>query len=249
MALAIMRTELSAADLRLAARRAKDTDQAHRLPALALVFDGFSRSEAARAAGMDRQTLRDWVIRYNAEGVEGLRDRPRQVMWAGHPAAAEGSCRSRKALTNSSASGTNRTSADSLDDTRPRPRPPRESRAMLTARPPTDASAEARSRHCSQPGGSLLRSLREHGTPQQGTGAPTTRSRHDLRLAALAPRPPSPCQSLPLETPCQRNATVVLKKDAVAVVSGLERIDLAIQLIPEHRDIAKVLRPGLVGIG
>jgi transposase len=36
-----------------------------------------SRDEAARAAGMDRQTLRDWVRRYNAEGVEGLRDRPR----------------------------------------------------------------------------------------------------------------------------------------------------------------------------
>ena len=36
-----------------------------------------SRGEAARAAGMDRQTLRDWVHRYNAEGIEGLRDRPR----------------------------------------------------------------------------------------------------------------------------------------------------------------------------
>jgi transposase len=36
-----------------------------------------SRDAAARAAGMDRQTLRDWVHRYNAEGVEGLRDRPR----------------------------------------------------------------------------------------------------------------------------------------------------------------------------
>ena len=36
-----------------------------------------SRDEAARAAGMDRQTLRDWVHRYNAEGIEGLRDRPR----------------------------------------------------------------------------------------------------------------------------------------------------------------------------
>ena len=36
-----------------------------------------SREAAARAAGMDRQTLRDWVIRFNAEGVEGLRDQPR----------------------------------------------------------------------------------------------------------------------------------------------------------------------------
>jgi transposase len=45
--------------------------------ALALVLEGRSRAEAARAAGMDRQTLRDWVHRYNAEGLAGLRDRPR----------------------------------------------------------------------------------------------------------------------------------------------------------------------------
>jgi transposase len=45
--------------------------------ALALVLEGGSREEAARAAGMDRQTLRDWVHRYNAEGLAGLRDRPR----------------------------------------------------------------------------------------------------------------------------------------------------------------------------
>src|SRR6187397_1723208 len=47
------------------------------LLALANALDGMSRDEAARAAGMDRQTLRDWVHRYNAEGVAGLRDRPR----------------------------------------------------------------------------------------------------------------------------------------------------------------------------
>src|SRR6476469_5344488 len=45
--------------------------------ALALVLEGASREEAARAAGMDRQTLRDWVHRYNAEGLAGLRDRRR----------------------------------------------------------------------------------------------------------------------------------------------------------------------------
>jgi len=45
--------------------------------ALALVLEGASREEAARAAGMDRQTLRDWVHRYNAEGLAGLSDRPR----------------------------------------------------------------------------------------------------------------------------------------------------------------------------
>jgi transposase len=45
--------------------------------ALALVLEGGSREAAARAAGMDRQTLRDWVHRYNAEGLAGLRDRRR----------------------------------------------------------------------------------------------------------------------------------------------------------------------------
>ena len=77
MALAITRTELSAAELRREARRVKDGDQARRLLALALVVDGSPRTAAARSAGMDRQTLRDWVIRYNEEGVDGLRDRPR----------------------------------------------------------------------------------------------------------------------------------------------------------------------------
>ena len=69
--------DLSGSDLRQAARRVGDPTQARRLLAIALVFDGWSRTDAARAAGMDRQTLRDWVHRYNAEGVDGLRDRPR----------------------------------------------------------------------------------------------------------------------------------------------------------------------------
>jgi len=77
MAIAITRTELSADALRAAARGTKDSFQARRLLALALVLDGASRTAAARAAGMDRQTLRDWVHRYNAEGIGGLCDRPR----------------------------------------------------------------------------------------------------------------------------------------------------------------------------
>jgi len=47
--------------------------------ALALVLEGASRTEAARSAGMDRQTLRDWVHRYNEEGLPGLRDRVGEV--------------------------------------------------------------------------------------------------------------------------------------------------------------------------
>src|SRR3954466_12245462 len=65
------------AELRALARRERDGRVSARLLALANALDGMNREEAARAAGMDRQTLRDWVHRYNAEGIEGLRDRPR----------------------------------------------------------------------------------------------------------------------------------------------------------------------------
>jgi transposase len=65
------------AELRALARRERDGRVSARLLALAGALDGMSRDAAARAAGMDRQTLRDWVHRYNAAGVEGLRDRPR----------------------------------------------------------------------------------------------------------------------------------------------------------------------------
>lgn len=77
MVVAIARTDFSAEALRAAARRTADTAQARRLLALALVLDGSSRTAAARACGMDRQTLRDWVHRYNAEGITGLCDRAR----------------------------------------------------------------------------------------------------------------------------------------------------------------------------
>ena len=69
--------ERTPAELRALARRERDGRVSARLLALANALDGMSREEAARAAGMDRQTLRDWVHRYNAEGVAGLRDRPR----------------------------------------------------------------------------------------------------------------------------------------------------------------------------
>ena len=77
MALAITRTEFSSDDLRREARRSKDSAQARRLLSLALVLEGVPRAAAARAGGMDRQSLRDWVIRYNEEGVAGLLDRRR----------------------------------------------------------------------------------------------------------------------------------------------------------------------------
>jgi transposase len=64
------------AELRALARRERDGRVSARLLALANALDGMSRDEAARAAGMDRQTLRDWVHRYNAAGLAGLHDRP-----------------------------------------------------------------------------------------------------------------------------------------------------------------------------
>ena len=67
--------ERTPAELRALARRERDGRVSARLLALANALDGMSRGEAARAAGMDRQTLRDWVHRYNAEGIEGLRGR------------------------------------------------------------------------------------------------------------------------------------------------------------------------------
>ena len=77
MTLAITRTDLSAEDLRRAARSSQTVAQARRCLAIASVLDGQSRTAAAGSAGMQRQTLRDWVHRYNAEGVAGLLDRPR----------------------------------------------------------------------------------------------------------------------------------------------------------------------------
>src|SRR3954454_4012075 len=78
MTVAITRLERSADDLRREASRCRDGAAARRMLALALVLEGRSRTEAARLCGMDRQTLRDWVHRYDAEGLAGLSDRPRR---------------------------------------------------------------------------------------------------------------------------------------------------------------------------
>jgi transposase len=77
MTIAITRTEHTAAGLRRYAACSTDASVARRLLALALILDGHKRADAARAAGMDRQTLCDWVHRYNAEGLAGLGSRHR----------------------------------------------------------------------------------------------------------------------------------------------------------------------------
>ena len=73
----VLREDFDAGELRRLARRSRDTRQTRRLLALAAIRDGMSRAAAAAVGGMDRQTLRDWVHRFNAEGPEGLVDRPR----------------------------------------------------------------------------------------------------------------------------------------------------------------------------
>jgi transposase len=72
-----IRDDIPAEELRRLARQESDGRVACRLLGIANALDGMGRERAARQAGMDRQTLRDWVIRFNAEGVDGLRDRPK----------------------------------------------------------------------------------------------------------------------------------------------------------------------------
>src|ERR687893_913319 len=72
-----VREDLPPERLRRLARRERDGRAAARLYAIAHALDGLSRAGAARLAGMERQALRDAVLRYNAEGVDGLHDRPR----------------------------------------------------------------------------------------------------------------------------------------------------------------------------
>src|SRR2546421_12393172 len=67
-----VRTDYTAGEVRRFAQRAKDAAQARRLLAIAAVLEGASREEAAKIGGMDRQTLRDWVIRFNEQGADGL---------------------------------------------------------------------------------------------------------------------------------------------------------------------------------
>lgn len=72
-----IRRDIEASELRRLARLERDGRVSSRLLALAAVLDGVSREQAARIGGMDRQTLRDWVHRFNEAGVAGLRDRAR----------------------------------------------------------------------------------------------------------------------------------------------------------------------------
>lgn len=70
-----LRSDFTADELRALARRSRNAGQARRLLALATIYDGGSRGDAARVGGVTLQIVRDWVVRFNAEGASGLIDR------------------------------------------------------------------------------------------------------------------------------------------------------------------------------
>ena len=70
-----LRSDFDALKLRAVARASKNGAQTRRLLALAAIYDGATRSEAAKLAGVTLQIVRDWVVRFNAEGPDGLIDR------------------------------------------------------------------------------------------------------------------------------------------------------------------------------
>lgn len=74
-AIEVVRKDVSVVELRVMAAHEEDAAAARRMLAIALVIEGADRTTAARTCGMERQTLRDWVHRYNAHGLAGLHDR------------------------------------------------------------------------------------------------------------------------------------------------------------------------------
>src|SRR6185436_8409451 len=68
-----LRSDFDAAQLRALAKRSRDPDQTRRLLALAAIYNGASRTEAAQIGCVTLQIVRDWVLRFNARGPEGLR--------------------------------------------------------------------------------------------------------------------------------------------------------------------------------
>src|SRR6266498_4236845 len=69
-----LRQDFDGSQVRSLARRTKDGPQARRLLALAAIYDGATRTEAAKIGGVGLQIIRDWVLRFNARGPDGLLD-------------------------------------------------------------------------------------------------------------------------------------------------------------------------------
>ena len=88
-----LRDDFSAVDIRAHARRCKDGAQVRRLLAIATILDGSSRSDAALIGGVTLQIVRGWVLRFNADGPEGLATRkapgPQTILHDGHRRALE----------------------------------------------------------------------------------------------------------------------------------------------------------------
>lgn len=70
-----LREDFDGDALRRLARKTRDASQGRRLLALAVIYDGGTRSDAARIGGVTLQIIRDWVLRFNEDGPEGLIDR------------------------------------------------------------------------------------------------------------------------------------------------------------------------------
>jgi transposase len=70
-----LRSDYDAGRVRFAARASKNANQVRRLLALAAIYDGASRAEAAEIGGVTRQIIRDWVLKFNVDGPAGLVDR------------------------------------------------------------------------------------------------------------------------------------------------------------------------------
>lgn len=89
-----LRDDLSSAQVRAYARTTKDAARVRRLLAIAAILDGGSRSDAARVGGVTLQIVRDWVLRFNAQGPEGLETRkapgPDTILDDGHRRALAG---------------------------------------------------------------------------------------------------------------------------------------------------------------
>src|SRR4051812_24237909 len=95
-----LRTDFDAHALRAIARATKDGPQARRLLALAAIYEGATRTEAARIGGVTVQIVRDWVVKFNAQGPEGLVNRkppgqPSKLTDAHRAALGPGSMRAR----------------------------------------------------------------------------------------------------------------------------------------------------------
>ena len=86
-----LRIDFNGAGLRRLARWSGHANQVRRLLALAVIYDGGARHEAARVGGVGMQTVRDWVLRFNAQGPDGLLDSkapgPRRVLGSEHKRA------------------------------------------------------------------------------------------------------------------------------------------------------------------